>query len=115
MENVTMEDFGFLEMQEKQKRLQEQYKNRWESIGPEAGKHKLLWLMIELGEVADVIKKEGEHRIMSDRDVRTHLIEEMCDVLMYYNDVMLCYGISVDELRQQYRLKYQRNMERWER
>lgn len=37
----------------------------------------------------------------------------MADVLMYYNDVMLCYGISADELKQAYTEKIERNMTRW--
>ena len=41
------------------------------------------------------------------------LIEEMADVLMYYNDVMLCYGITADELRQAYTEKFEKNMKRW--
>ena len=45
--------------------------------------------------------------------VREHLIEEMADVLMYYNDVMLCYGITEDELKQAYIEKFQKNMKRW--
>ncbi|MCI8379572.1 MAG: DUF550 domain-containing protein [Lachnospiraceae bacterium] len=37
----------------------------------------------------------------------------MADVLMYYNDIMLCYGISADELRQAYIAKFEKNMTRW--
>ena len=40
-------------------------------------------------------------------------IEEMADVLMYYNDVMLCYGITADELKQAYTGKVEKNMKRW--
>ena len=40
-------------------------------------------------------------------------LEEMADVLMYYNDVLLCYGISAEELKQSYSEKYKKNMERW--
>ena len=40
-------------------------------------------------------------------------IEEMADVLMYYNDVMLCYGITADELKQAYTGKFEKNMKRW--
>lgn len=107
------EDFGFLEMQRMQAQLQEKYKDRWEPICPETGKNKLLWLMIELGEVADIIKKEGDQKIAADENVRKHFVEELADVMMYYNDVMLCYGISVDELKETYRDKHQRNMKRW--
>ena len=34
----------------------------------------------------------------------------MADVLMYYNDVMLCYGITADELKQAYTGKFEKNM-----
>lgn len=108
-----MENFSFKEMQEIQKELQEKYKHKWEPIGPENGKNKLLWLMIELGEIADIIKKDGDQKIIEDKDVRTHFIEEMCDVMMYFNDVMLCYDISVEELKQIYLEKHKRNMGRW--
>ena len=37
----------------------------------------------------------------------------MADVLMYYNDVMLCYGISANELKQSYIKKFEKNMKRW--
>ena len=32
---------------------------------------------------------------------------------MYLNDVMLCYGITPEELAATYRAKHQRNMTRW--
>lgn len=103
-----MEDFGFNEMQSLQKQLQERYKDKWEPMSPETGKNMLLWLMIELGEAADIIKKDGNQKIIEDNNVRTHFIEEMADVMMYFNDVMLCYGISVDELKEVYRKKMQK-------
>lgn len=100
-------------MQSLQRQLQEKYKGRWEPVSPEAGKNKLLWLMIELGEVADIIKKDGNQKIIEDKEVRRHFIEEMADVMMYYNDVMLCYDISINELKEIYREKIKKNMDRW--
>ncbi len=108
-----MEDFGFLEMQEIQRQLQEKYKDKWESPAPRLGREVLLWLLTELGEVADIIKKDGDGKIMEDKGVRGHFIEEMADVMMYFNSVMLCYDISVEELKSVYLEKHQRNMERW--
>ena len=49
----------------------------------------------------------------SDTELREKLIEEMADVLMYYNDVMLCYKISEEELRRSYTKKFEKNMTRW--
>ena len=108
-----MENFGFEEMQAIQKELQEKNKHKWSPLSPEIGKNQLLWLLIELGEVADVIKKSGDQKIMEDNEVRTHFIEELCDVLMYFNDVMLCYNVSIDELKEVYLQKHKKNMERW--
>lgn len=107
------EDFGFLEMQRLQVRLQEKYKGSWEPLCPKNGKSQLLWLMIELGEVADILKKEGHERVMENPEVREHFVEEMADVLMYYNDIMLCFDISIEELSKVYREKQERNMTRW--
>ncbi len=100
-------------MQLMQKELQDKYKEKWERICPETGKNKFLWMIGEIGEVIDIIKKNGDKSAVADSSVREHLIEEMADVLMYYNDVMLCYGITEDELKQAYIEKFQKNMKRW--
>lgn len=108
-----MANFGFDDMQAIQKELQEKYEDRWGGLYPEKGRDSLLWMLIEAGEVADVIKKQGDKAIMEDPDIRHHFIEEMCDVMMYFNDVMLCYGITPEELEKVYREKHERNMKRW--
>ena len=108
-----MEDFTINEMQEMQKLLQEKYKDKWEPIEPETGKNKLLWMIGEIGEVIDIVKKNGGIEASEDVALRQNLIEEMADVLMYYNDVMLCYGISAKELKHSYQSKFERNMKRW--
>ena len=108
-----MEDFSVNNMLEMQQALQEKYKNKWEEISPEAGKHKLLWLLGEIGEVIDIIKKNGDTKSVEDKELREHLVEEMADVLMYYNDVLLCYGINADELKEAYIAKFEKNMKRW--
>lgn len=108
-----MADFSVSEMQEMQKALQDKYKDKWEPISPETGKNKLLWMIGEIGEVIDIIKKHGGARACADAALRRHLVEEMADVLMYYNDIMLCYGISVGELKLAYTEKFETNMTRW--
>ncbi len=108
-----MSEFTISEMQEMQKQLQENYKHIWEPIGTDTGKNKLLWMIGEVGEVIDLVKKNGGEKASSDEALRKQLIEEMADVLMYYNDVMLCYGITEDELKQAYVEKFERNMKRW--
>ena len=108
-----MKDFSINEMQEMQKALQDRYKHKWEPICPEIGQNKLLWMIGEIGEVIDIVKKNGDEEAVSNPELRAHLIEEMADVLMYYHDVMLCYGITSDELREAYIKKFERNMKRW--
>lgn len=108
-----MDNFGINEMQEIQKQLQEKYKERWGGLSPEKGREQLLWMLIEVGEVADILKKEGNEKVMEKEEVRAHFVEEMCDVLMYFNDVMLCYSITPEELKKAYLEKHNKNMGRW--
>ena len=108
-----MSDFGFEDMRRLQLELQEKYKAKWGGLSPEKAREKLLWLMAEAGEMADIIKKQGDNKIMFDRAARGDFTEEICDVLMYLNDVMLCYSITPEELEKAYREKHEKNMERW--
>lgn len=108
-----MEDFSVNEMLDMQRRLQDRYKDKWGELSPEIGKQQLLWMIGEIGEVIDIVKKNGSIKAVSEVELRKALVEEMADVLMYYNDVMLCYGISADELRQAYTAKFEKNMTRW--
>lgn len=88
------------------KLLQEKYKQKWEPICPETGKS-------EIGEVIDIVKKHGGMNVSTDAKLRRDFIEELVDVLMYYNDVMLCYGITANELKYAYTEKFEKNMKRW--
>ena len=108
-----MTDFTINEMRAMQEALQEKYKDKWEPITPGTGKNKLLWMIGEIGEVIDIIKKNGGQKATDDSEIRKDLVEEMADVLMYYNDVMLCYGITAEELKEAYIRKFERNMKRW--
>lgn len=108
-----MTDFTISEMLTMQEKLQERYKDKWEPITANAGKNKLLWMIGEIGEVIDIVKKNGSQKAAEDSEIRKELVEEMADVLMYYNDVMLCYGITADELKKAYIEKFERNMNRW--
>lgn len=108
-----MTSLDFQQMQEKQRELQAMYKDKWPELCPEVGRDKLLWMITEAGEVADIIKKQGDKRIIEDSEVRNHFIEEMCDVLMYFNDIMICYEITPEELAKSYIEKHNTNMDRW--
>lgn len=108
-----MPNFSIQEMLSMQKELQDRYKDKWEPICPETGRNKLLWMIGEIGEVIDVIKQNGDIKATEDSVIRKDLVEELADVLMYYNDVLLCYGISEEELKQAYISKFERNLKRW--
>lgn len=59
-----MSKFGFEEMQAIQKELQAHYEDQWGGLDPKKGRDTLLWTMIEAGEMADIIKKQGDDAIM---------------------------------------------------
>lgn len=108
-----MSDLDFTGMQEMQRELQERYREKWGGLSPEKAVSKLLWLYGELGEVGDIIKKKGIDDIMQREDVRGDFVEELCDVMMYFNDIMLCFSITPEELSRAYINKHERNMTRW--
>lgn len=108
-----MSDLTISQMLEMQRELQQKYCTLWKPLCPENGKSQLLWMMIEAGEIADIIKKQGDQKIMDDVDIRRHFAEEVCDVLMYLSSVMLCYDLTAEELTEIFYQKHQRNMQRW--
>ena len=109
----SVDDFSINEMLAMQTALQEKYKDIWKPISPDRGKDQLLWMIGEIGEVIDIIKKHGGKAAGQDEILREHLVEELADVLMYYNDVLLCYGISAEELKRSYTAKFEKNLKRW--
>ena len=108
-----MPDLTVREMLEMQQKLQEKYKDKWKPIGPDTAQNQLLWMLGECGEVIDILKKQGCAAVAAPGAVREHFIEEMADVLMYYHDILLCCGITADELREIYVKKHETNMHRW--
>ena len=108
-----MAELTIAKMQEIQRELQQKYSSIWKPLCPENGRSHLLWMMIEAGEIADIIKKKGDQKIMDDPEVREHFTEEICDVLMYLSSVMLCYQIPPEEVERVFFEKHKRNMQRW--
>ena len=100
-------------MQTMQKTLQARYAGWWEPVDPERGLNKLMWMIGEVGEAAQIIKRKGHEGIMNTPEVRADFVEELTDVLMYFNDVLLCYGVTPEEFEAAYRAKHERNMTRW--
>ena len=67
-----------------------------------------MWMIAEVGEAAQILKRKGAQGVMEQPDVRADFVEEMCDVLM-------CYGITPEEFEAIYRAKHERNMTRWKK
>ena len=107
-----MKDITFGEILESQQALQDKNAGNWTPVSPDYGRSSLLWMVEEVGEVASIIKKKGDAAIMENPAVRAAFAEELCDVLMYFGDVCLCYGISPAELAQAFRKKHASNMQR---
>ena len=70
-----MSEFSIREMLTMQKTLQEKYKDKWENICPQAGKHKLLWMVGEIGEVIDIINEDVYRISDSYTDVEVYSAE----------------------------------------
>ena len=107
-----MKDLKISELIAMQTELQNRMKNKWRPLIPENGHFKLLWMFEEMGEVIAIIKKRGDNAIMDDEAVRAAFIEELSDTLMYFIDVLACYGISTDELSNSFIKKHEKNMKR---
>lgn len=103
------------DMREMQQALQARYAGWWESVDPEHGKNKLLWMLAELGEAIQVVKRHPAKEIAQPGEVRCDFVEELADVLMYFNDILLCFDISPEEFEEVYRAKHARNMTRWKK
>ena len=97
---------------EMQRELQEKYRGKWSPVEPATAKNKLLWGIGEIGEMIDIIKKQGDEAIMENSDTRKAFFEETVDVMMYLMDVLLCYGANAEEFSNIYAAKHEYNMKR---
>ncbi len=98
-----------------QERLQARYAGWWEPVDAEHGRNKMLWMLAEMGEAIQVVKRGSSPELMMPGEKRSELVEELADVLMYFNDILLCYDISPDEFERVYRAKHERNLSRWKK
>lgn len=107
-----MADLTFEDILRMQRAFQAAHAGEWAPLAPGHGRSSLLWLVEEIGEVASIIKKKGDAAIMESPAVRQAFTEELCDVLMYFGDLLLCYGLTGEDLSAAFRAKYARNMRR---
>ena len=107
-----MKDLTFQEMLKMQYELWEKHKDEWSPLEPKYARNHFLWMIGEMGEVLEIIKKCEEDRIMNDTDVKAAFTEELCDVLMYFNDILLRYKITAEDIAVAYSKKHSKNMKR---
>lgn len=112
LDDNQYQDIKISNMMDMQMELWEANKDKWSPMEAKYGRNFLLWMMEEMGEVISIIKKKGDNAIMNNEEVRTAFVEEMSDVLMYYNDTLLRYGITPDEISSAYIKKHNKNMKR---
>lgn len=105
-------DLSISEMLRMQQDLYELHKDNWHPVEPEYGRNFVLYMIEEIGEVIAVIKKKGDRAIMEETAVRNTFLSEMADVLMYYHDVLLCYGVTAEEISNAFMQKHNYDMAR---
>ena len=105
-------DLSISEMMQMQRRLFEPHAHQWPPMEPEFAKDYILYMMEEVGEVIAIIKKKGGAQVVEDPGVRGRFLEEMADVLMYYNDILLRCHVTPEEIARAYRAKHEENMRR---
>lgn len=95
-----MEIFGFHQMQKIKKELQESCDAKRESNCSIMEQNELLWMIGEIAEVTEIVRKNGDVRIMQDMEVRKQFVEELYEVVMYVNDMMQYYDITPQDLQE---------------
>lgn len=105
-------DLSIGQMRQMQQELFAPHADSWPPMEPEFGKDFILYMMEEIGEVIAILKKKGSSAVMEDSSVRAAFLEEMADVLMYYNDILLRFHVTADEISQAYARKHAANMDR---
>lgn len=105
-------DLSISQMMQMQKTLFQPNKDKWSPMEPEYGKDFILYMVEEIGETIAILKKKGCDAVLSDPDVRSIFLEEMADVLMYYNDILLRFHVTPEEISEAYLRKHDRNIGR---
>lgn len=100
------------ELMQMQRMLWQQHRDSWDPMEPEYARNSMLYLVEELGECIALLKKQGEREIADNPAVRSAFVTEMSDVLMYYLDTLLRFGITAQELTDAYTAKHEYDKKR---
>lgn len=105
-------DLSICQMMQMQRELFELHKEEWTPVAPQYGKDFILYMMEEVGEVIAILKKKGHEAVMEDPAVRQAFLTEMADVLMYYHEILLRFGVTPEEISEAYAKKHCHNIHR---
>lgn len=105
-------DLSIGQMQQMQLELFAPHADSWHPMEPEFGQNYILYMIEEIGEVIAILKKKGSCAVMEEPAVRAAFLEEMADVLMYYQDTLLRFHVTAEEISQAYTRKHAANMGR---
>ena len=100
------------EMMELSEKLYKLHENDWMKKTPESNIYWVSWLVAEVGEVIDIIKKKGVDKIMNDEGTRHEMLEEITDCYMYLSDILNRYEFTDEEFSKVYRNKMKYNLNR---
>lgn len=109
---MSKQDLTISEMRKMQQDLYELNKEKWSAPTPEDAKNHLLYMVEEMGECISIIKKKGLDEVMKQGHIRERLVEEMSDVLMYYNEVLIRLNITPQEISEAYVKKNETDLNR---
>ncbi len=106
-----MTTISISEMMEFSKKLYKKHENYWEHT-PESNIYWVSWLVGEIGEMIDIIKKKGADKIMNDKTTRLEMLKEIADCYMYLADILNRYEFTDKEFSKVYREKMNYNFSR---
>ncbi len=99
------------EMMELSEQLYKKYEDYWDN-SPESNINWVCWLVGEIGEMIDIIKKKGTDQIMNDESTRLEMLKEITDCYMYLADILNRYKFTAEEFSEVYIDKMNYNLKR---
>jgi len=108
---MTKENISIKEMIALSKKLREKHPE-WGKPTPESNVSWFAWLVVEIGEAIDIIKKKGVKKIMEDKQTREEMIVEIADCYMFLADILDRYKFSHRDFSKAYFRKMEQNLKR---
>lgn len=108
---MAKENISIKEMLNLSKELKARHPE-WGKVTPDSNIYWLGWLVGEIGEVIDIVKKKGVEKIMRDPETRKEMIEELADCYMFLADILNRYKFSHADFSKTYFKKMDYNFKR---